>query len=159
MSQIYDLSERVAESLMLEDPPTAAPHPSQPSPLTPTMAVSTPALDKLRSLLRQTMRITITDGRVFLGTFAGTDRLLNVLLINTDEFRLPSASSAGSRHAYNPNPNGRYVGLVLIPWRLVVRVEAPKSSGGRDGLVDPDPGVGLRGIVDRYDEVDGELYT
>ncbi|KAI0729209.1 hypothetical protein BC629DRAFT_1269536, partial [Irpex lacteus] len=64
-----------------------------------------PALAKLTSLLRQTMRITITDGRLFLGTFAGTDRLLNI------------CSSTQTSSVY---PHLPFVGLVLIPWRLVV---------------------------------------
>jgi small nuclear ribonucleoprotein (snRNP)-like protein len=64
--------------------------------------------------LRETLRITITDGRIFLGTFVGTDSLLNILLINTEEFRLD----------LEENRNGRYVGQVLIPWKLVVRAEA-----------------------------------
>ncbi|KAI0091906.1 hypothetical protein BDY19DRAFT_871703, partial [Irpex rosettiformis] len=107
-------------------------------------------LEKLRSLLRQTMRISITDGRIFLGTFAGTDRLLNILLINTDEFRLPTLPSSESGFteddgltssiSYNPNPNGRFVGLVLIPWRLVVKAEVHTPYRERDGNVDPDPG-------------------
>ncbi|KAI0347402.1 hypothetical protein BDW22DRAFT_1310707, partial [Trametopsis cervina] len=72
----------------------------------------------VKTILRQTMRITIADGRIFLGTFAGTDRLLNLLLVNTDEFK---PYTPGER---SQNPNGRYVGLVLVPWRLVVRAEA-----------------------------------
>lgn len=106
-----------------------------------------------------------------MGTFAGTDRLLNILLINTDEFRLPTppVSESGSADddggagssavSYNPNPNGRFVGLVLIPWRLVVKAEVHTPYRERDGNVNPDPGVGLRGIVDRFDEADEELYT
>ncbi|KAI0638852.1 hypothetical protein C8Q77DRAFT_1078000 [Trametes polyzona] len=72
---------------------------------------------RLKSLLRQTIRVSVNDGRVFLGTFAGTDKQLNLLLINTDEYRLgPDAGESGL--------DGRLVGQVMIPWRLVVRVEA-----------------------------------
>lgn len=52
-----------------------------------TSSTPTPALARLTALLRQLLRITTRDGRVFLGTFAGTDKLLNVLLINTEEYR------------------------------------------------------------------------
>lgn len=83
------------------------------------------ALSEIKQLLQKSLRITLTDGRIFLGTFAGTDKQLNILLINTDEFRLTPPELA--------NPNGRFVGLVMIPRRLVVRIEAPcRDSGDRD---------------------------
>lgn len=73
-------------------------------------------VEQLKALLRTSLRVTVVDGRVFLGTFSGTDKQLNILLINTDEYRLgPDAGSDGL--------DGRYVGQVMIPWRLVVRVE------------------------------------
>lgn len=109
----------------------------------------TDAVRRLRALLRQTVRVAICDGRVFLGTFAGTDKQLNVLLLNADEFRF-----APPRHA---NPDGRYVGLVLVPWRLVVRVEAAKAAEERE--VDVDPGVGYRGIAENYEDAEDGLYT
>ncbi|KAI1790456.1 hypothetical protein LXA43DRAFT_505417 [Ganoderma leucocontextum] len=80
-------------------------------------------VEQLKVLLRKTLRVSVTDGRVFLGTFAGTDKQLNILLINTDEYRLgPDAGSDGL--------DGRYVGQVMIPWRLVVRVET-HAAGDR----------------------------
>lgn len=109
----------------------------------------TPAVQRLKSLLNQTLRVTIHDGRVFLGTFAGTDRLLNVLLVNTDEFRF-----SPPQHA---NPGGRFVGLVLIPWKLVLGVETQSANKGNE--VDVDPGVGLRGIVETYEDAEDGLYT
>lgn len=75
------------------------------------------SLSAVRSLLNDILRVTVADGRIFLGTFVGTDRELNILLLNSDEFRLGP----------NENPNGRFVGQVLIPWRLVKRVEARLS--------------------------------
>lgn len=80
-----------------------------------TAAEDTRSVQALKRLLRQTLRITITDGRVFLGTFTGTDTQLNILLANTDEFRLTPLDNA--------NLDGRYVGLVMIPRRLIVRIE------------------------------------
>ncbi|GJE84412.1 LSMD1 domain-containing protein [Phanerochaete sordida] len=108
----------------------------------------TPAVARLKGLLNHTLRVTIRDGRVFLGSFAGTDALLNILLVNTDEFRF-----APPQHA---NPGGRFVGLVLVPWRLVLSVEAQNSRGR---TVDVDPAVGLRGIVETYEDADDGLYT
>jgi len=82
------------------------------------------SLSAVQSLLNDTLRVTVTDGRIFLGTFVGTDRELNILLLNTDEFRLGP----------NENPNGRFVGQVMIPWRLVNKVEARLSPQSPDGM-------------------------
>jgi small nuclear ribonucleoprotein (snRNP)-like protein len=68
------------------------------------------ALSNLKSLLSQTLRVSIHDGRTFVGTFAGTDQLLNILLVNTEEYRSNSMM-------------GRYVGQVMIPWKFVVTAE------------------------------------
>ncbi|KIJ21324.1 hypothetical protein PAXINDRAFT_58002, partial [Paxillus involutus ATCC 200175] len=64
-------------------------------------------------LLKETLRIVTSDNRVFIGTFVGTDRLLNILLVNTEEYILPTEE-----------PTGRYVGQVMVPWRLITQVEA-----------------------------------
>jgi small nuclear ribonucleoprotein (snRNP)-like protein len=78
------------------------------------MSNSSTAVVHLQSQLRQTLRISVSDGRVFVGTFAGTDQLLNIILINTEEYRSGQGES----------PNGRYVGQVMVPWKLIWRVEA-----------------------------------
>ena len=82
------------------------------------------SLSAVYCLLNDTLRVTVTDGRIFLGTFVGTDRELNILLLNTDEFRLGP----------NENPNGRFVGQVMIPWRLVNKVEARLHPHSPDGM-------------------------
>ncbi|KAF8060892.1 hypothetical protein FPV67DRAFT_311583 [Lyophyllum atratum] len=78
------------------------------------------ALTRLKALLRQVVRVTVSDGRIFIGTFAGTDQPLNILLVNAEEYRL----------GLEENPDGRYVGQVVIPWKLVLKVEGevPKQS-------------------------------
>ncbi|KAF5314005.1 hypothetical protein D9611_006950 [Ephemerocybe angulata] len=88
--------------------------PPSPSGSSPPPTLETPALQRLQSYLRQPLRISVTDGRIFLGTFAGTDKPLNILLANTEEYRMGSGEML----------EGRYVGQVLIPWRLVTKVEA-----------------------------------
>ncbi|KAG2034344.1 hypothetical protein BDR03DRAFT_965433 [Suillus americanus] len=65
----------------------------------------------LKSLLTTTLRITTTDNRVFIGTFMGTDQLLNIILVNTEEYILGNEAS-------------RFVGQIMLPWRLVLHVEA-----------------------------------
>lgn len=69
----------------------------------------TEAIRNLKSILRGTLRVIINDNRAFVGTFVGTDKSLNILLLNTEEFRL----DAGEETA------GRYVGQVMIPWRII----------------------------------------
>lgn len=82
------------------------------------LTVQSFAIRKLIGLLRQILRITIDDGRVYLGTFAGTDKLLNILLLNAEEYRIGQDGIAG-----------RFVGQVLVPWRLVLNVESPSHTG------------------------------
>ncbi|KAH9982034.1 hypothetical protein BGW80DRAFT_1261123 [Lactifluus volemus] len=71
----------------------------------------TEATRNLKSILRGTLRIITNDDRAFIGTFVGTDKDMNILLVSTEEFRL------GASHQ-NPAV-GRYVGQVMIPWRLI----------------------------------------
>ncbi|THU88194.1 hypothetical protein K435DRAFT_762055 [Dendrothele bispora CBS 962.96] len=78
------------------------------------MSNSLGPIDTLKSLLRTTLRITVTDGRIFLGAFVGTDKPMNILLMETEEFRLGPGE----------NPNGRYVGQVMIPWKMITKIEA-----------------------------------
>ncbi|KAJ7237437.1 hypothetical protein B0H12DRAFT_106548 [Mycena haematopus] len=80
--------------------------------------MSSAAVERLKGLLCQNLRVTVADGRIFIGSFAGTDVPLNILLLNTDEFRLGP----------DENPDGRYVGQILIPWKLVVKAEV--QTGG-----------------------------
>ena len=68
---------------------------------------------RLTNLLRQILRITIRDGRIYLGTFAGMDKPLNILLVNAEEYRVRQNGIGG-----------RFVGQVLVPWHLVVKVES-----------------------------------
>ena len=84
----------------------------------PPPNVQSLAIRKLIELLRQILRITIEDGRVYLGTFAGTDKLLNILLLNAEEYRIGQDGIAG-----------RFVGQVLVPWRLVLNVESQSHTG------------------------------
>ncbi|KAK0232929.1 hypothetical protein IW262DRAFT_1451502 [Armillaria fumosa] len=72
----------------------------------------------LESFFRRILRITVTDGRVFIGSFAGTDKPLNILLVNTEEFRMGA----------DENPDGRFVGQIMVPWHLVVKVEVYRED-------------------------------
>ncbi|KIJ60096.1 hypothetical protein HYDPIDRAFT_117549 [Hydnomerulius pinastri MD-312] len=92
----------------------------------------TPAIAAVRELLKETLRIVTSDNRVFLGTFVGTDQLLNILMVNTEEYLLSSEESTG-----------RYVGQVMIPWRLITQVEAPLRSRDEQGRRHNQNGGGL----------------
>ncbi|KAI9490436.1 hypothetical protein BDB00DRAFT_555608 [Zychaea mexicana] len=76
---------------------------------TTTPPVDTPNIKKLRSYLNFRTRITITDGRVFVGTFVCIDKQKNIIIAHSKEFR---------------GDENRLVGLVMIPGKHLVKVEA-----------------------------------
>ena len=110
------------------------------------------AIASLRSLLNQYLRISIVDGRILLGSFLGTDQALNILLMNTEEFRLLKVDGGAARLTLVSNwdgqlqegmelenPSGRYIGQVVVPWKQIVKIEVhgkdDRSAGSyRDGL-------------------------
>lgn len=105
---------------IMSSPPVAT---AMPAPRTAQPSVN---VERLKGMLKQTIRVSVTDGRVFLGTFAGTDKQLNLLLINADEYRLgPDAGPEGLE--------ARYVGQIMVPWRLVVRVEGKLGGSQTQG--------------------------
>ncbi|KAF8917544.1 hypothetical protein CPB85DRAFT_1214837 [Mucidula mucida] len=86
--------------------------------------------DQLTPFLRQILRITTTDNRIFLGTFAGTDQPLNLVLVNAEEFRM-AVRVAHETEMRLENADGRFVGQILVPWKMIVKVEA--SIAGQYG--------------------------
>ncbi|KAF8525109.1 hypothetical protein BU17DRAFT_8169, partial [Hysterangium stoloniferum] len=68
-------------------------------------------VERLKSLMGRTWRITILDTRIFVGTLACTDKEKNIILINADEYRRGEAR------------DGRYVGMIMVPWKWVVKAE------------------------------------
>lgn len=87
------------------------------------------ALPQLKALLGQIMRITTTDGRVFIGTLAGTDKPLNVILINAEEYRISKPQA---------KPGGRHVGQVIFPWKIVAKIEAHMQQEVREQQIHDD---------------------
>ncbi len=83
---------------------------------TTTDDMGRPAVSHIQALLQRTLRISISDGRLFVGTFACVDKQLNIVLTNTEEFR--------SGPPVSPPAQGRYVTMVMIPWKFVTKVEA-----------------------------------
>lgn len=65
-------------------------------------------VQELRSYLHLKARVTVTDGRMFCGTFTCVDKQKNIILANSDEFR------KGEK---------RHVGLVMIPGKHITKAE------------------------------------
>jgi small nuclear ribonucleoprotein (snRNP)-like protein len=85
------------------------------APTTTIEEMSKSALEQIKGLLDKILRITTNDGRIFIGTFAGTDKPLNLILLNTEEFRISGPDSKVA---------GRFIGQVIFPWKIVTKVEA-----------------------------------
>ena len=100
----------------------------------PNSAPNPTALDSLQSFLQQVLRITTVDSRIFMGIFAGTDKPLNIILINAEEYRI--LQNPGQK--VEVNEDGRYVGQVLLPWKMIAKIEVhesddvPKKNDRRD---------------------------
>ena len=70
---------------------------------------------ELEALLKHPLRVQVKDGRVLIGCFYGTDKLLNVSLVDAKEY-----------HSEQRQP--RSVGRIMIPWKIVVKVEAEEDE-------------------------------
>ncbi|KAI0005288.1 hypothetical protein BJV74DRAFT_880543 [Russula compacta] len=91
----------------------------------------TEAIRNLKSILRGSLRILTNDDRTFVGTFVGTDKNLNILLMNTEEFRLGTGE----------NDAGRYVGQVMVPWHLIQNIGLQVTSDANAGAYAGQPFV------------------
>ncbi|KAF2402543.1 hypothetical protein EJ06DRAFT_458288, partial [Trichodelitschia bisporula] len=81
----------------------------------------------LSQFLTRTLRITTTDQRMFTGQMKCTDRECNIILSNTHEYRPPTTAEMSAPQNANPagvDPASRYVGLVVVPGKHIVRIEA-----------------------------------
>ncbi|KAI3338198.1 hypothetical protein F4824DRAFT_499529 [Ustulina deusta] len=93
----------------------------------------------LKSLINKTLRIYVTDGRMFIGTFKCTDTDRNVVISLTYEYRQPSqqklADAASAAAATSPSSatikadmTSRYLGLVVIPGEHIVKMEVEEFA-------------------------------
>ncbi|KAL5521812.1 NAA38 [Sanghuangporus sanghuang] len=96
-------------------PPPSSQSPSPSPPLLHASRPRRPAVEALKDLLNRTLRIACSDGRVFVGTFVCVDKQLHIILANTDEYSMSK-------------PEGRYVTMVMVPWRLVVTISVHGDS-------------------------------
>ncbi|RYP26965.1 hypothetical protein DL768_011462 [Monosporascus sp. mg162] len=95
------------------------------------------AEDFLHSLINKTLRIHTTDSRIFVGTFKCTDPKSNVILAMTHEYRPPSTDKVGEAAAaaaysgddtVKMNMTSRYLGLIVIPGRYIVKMEVEEFA-------------------------------
>ncbi|KAK4111887.1 hypothetical protein N656DRAFT_681529, partial [Canariomyces notabilis] len=87
----------------------------------------------LQSILNKNLRVTTTDTRMFWGTFKCTDSESNLVLQHTYEYRHPTpqqVSAAAAAAGTDPSTGkvkmdmtSRYLGLVVVPGRHIVRIE------------------------------------
>lgn len=73
------------------------------------------AVEIVKRQLDNFLRVTLSDGRVLIGRFACFDKQRNVLLVEARETR------AGA-------PDGRNLGIVLVPRRWITECHAMDTS-------------------------------
>ena len=67
------------------------------------------------------LRVTLTDGRVLVGTFSCFDKQRNILLQDAREFRILPEDGGLSE-------SSRSLGIVLVPRRWIAACHAPDVS-------------------------------
>ncbi|KAF2096053.1 hypothetical protein NA57DRAFT_78823 [Rhizodiscina lignyota] len=85
----------------------------------------------LEHYLTKTLRVSVSDKRVFVGQLKCTDKDCNVILALTQEYRPPpdediqaAAVSQGEGSApLQLQFTNRYVGLVVIPGQYITKIE------------------------------------
>ncbi|KAI9209231.1 uncharacterized protein BJ171DRAFT_111576, partial [Polychytrium aggregatum] len=91
----------------------------------PTLAMENEMVTRLRSFLQRQVRVVITDGRRFVGCFVCIDKAKNIILRGAQEFK---------------NDDIRYVGLIMIPGKHVVKIELrhepPKDEAFQEDLLE-----------------------
>ncbi|KAL7517024.1 hypothetical protein ACHAWX_001983, partial [Stephanocyclus meneghinianus] len=103
---------------------------------------------KLLRYIEHRLRVSLTDNRTIVGTFLAFDKHLNLVLVDTEEFRtLRSKKGAGSANVIEERMEKRSLGLIILRGENVVSIAVegppPPSSGGR--VVAGGPGV-VKGV-------------
>lgn len=117
----------------------------------------------LRSLLFKTLRITIKDGRYFVGHFSSVDSSANIVVSQAEEFlpspddlrrRYPMPEDADEQTYAYPWPydaplvigpaGGREMGMVLIKGQDVVKIEVEGLQEEQDQQVHGAPPLPAR---------------
>ncbi len=66
------------------------------------------------------IRVTIKDSRMLVGTFLSFDKHMNVVLSDTEEFRIIKAKKLGEK----PREQKRAIGLVILRGENIVSISA-----------------------------------
>lgn len=90
----------------------------------------------LKQYLTKTLRVTVTDKRVFVGQLKCTDNECNLVLAMSHEYRPPPESEIQTTAFQAGGPSGeplqmqftsRYVGLVVVPGEHILKIEHEES--------------------------------
>jgi len=105
---------------------------------------------KLLRYIEHRLRVTLTDNRTIIGTFLAFDKHLNLVLVDTEEYRtLRSKSSSGSA-VIEERQEKRSLGLIILRGENVVSIAVegpPPSAGGRANTGGPGVSKGVgRGV-------------
>jgi len=95
---------------------------------------------KLLLLIDSRLRVTISDRRVLVGTFLAFDKFMNLVLSDTEEFRVTTNTTNGTTTEATQR---RALGLIILRGENVVSitVEGPPPSKGTAKVTPGGPGA------------------
>eukprot|EP01117_Protostelium_nocturnum_P006852 TRINITY_DN2455_c0_g1_i5.p1 TRINITY_DN2455_c0_g1~~TRINITY_DN2455_c0_g1_i5.p1 ORF type:complete len:126 (+),score=38.20 TRINITY_DN2455_c0_g1_i5:175-552(+) len=79
-------------------------------------------IDRLKSFLSKNIRITISDGRIFTGSFLCVDSHRNFVIGSAEETQIRILSDETKKE------NKRTVGVVTIPGKHILKIESQSSN-------------------------------
>jgi small nuclear ribonucleoprotein B and B' len=90
------------------------------------------------------VRITIQDGRMMVGTFMAYDKHMNVVLADTDEYRITKSKKTGVQKQIK-----RTLGLVIIRGENIVSLTAEAPPSQHKKIENEATGVGKAQAINR----------
>eukprot|EP00569_Conticribra_weissflogii_P014956 CAMPEP_0171403674 /NCGR_PEP_ID=MMETSP0880-20121228/11793_1 /TAXON_ID=67004 /ORGANISM="Thalassiosira weissflogii, Strain CCMP1336" /LENGTH=109 /DNA_ID=CAMNT_0011918693 /DNA_START=80 /DNA_END=406 /DNA_ORIENTATION=+ len=101
---------------------------------------------KLLRYVEHRLRVSLVDGRTIIGTFLAFDKHLNLVLVDTEEFRTlrnTNGKSGGRAAIIEERQEKRSLGLIILRGENVVSiaVEGPPPPSGNARVVAGGPGV------------------
>lgn len=129
--------QEVPAAAPLEMPPPPVSPPPSPSPMPPPPErpplhpeVTSEEIEACKELLDQPIRVGVSDGRIFIGTFACFDKQRNLLLYGAHE--LAQTSRALSRPPPYPILSSPSLSLISLPTRVCRRTRVPSHRRAED---------------------------
>eukprot|EP00956_Cyclotella_meneghiniana_P034274 scaffold103090_cov24-Cyclotella_meneghiniana.AAC.1 len=102
---------------------------------------------KLLRYIEHRLRVTLSDSRTIIGTFLAFDKHLNLVLVDTEEYRtLRSKKGGGAANVVEERQEKRTLGLIILRGENVVSIAVegpPPSSGGRVNVGGPGVSKGV----------------